>query len=251
MFQFIRNIKQGLVTIDAENGDIMEIFEDLKKVDLQYFQIFLNKEISVSKVVIEKYNGLKFYMNIGGKSIKFHYEHKLNIKNLYIKIHSLAYEVSEQSLVCLSSIFKNNIQSLTIEMNVENKTMIGYFRHELVNSKTILHINFESTHIIHIIGDILRYNKVIKTLEINHLTIDEFEIINNLIELNFSIEEIKLSRYHNSDFTHINQICERNKRRKLMILKSCMLMMRRRPDCIISLLPRRLLIYLLSYLERE
>jgi len=215
-----------------------EIFENIRKnprIEILHFELtedaIPNDRIPVIK--IKDYSTLKVKLNSENNRHIFNYAVSLNIP--YFILESAV--IPLRYLKLWSRIFENNFKNITIFTCTSN---IGIdFVEPIINSKFIKCINFKAMDTESFIEKLIKNNKSIEEIIYSFTSETEEKIIREALINNFTIKEIS----GGGDYFSL-----RNK--FLLNAKTCMLMMRRRADCIISRIPRRLLIYLLEFLSK-
>jgi len=170
---------------------------------------------------------------------------KMKINKLVLCINCFpSCELIHKALI---RIFENEIRHLVLDILYISHDNLGIFMKATVMSKTITSINFKGAGFWNVLGYLLLENKVVTNISCNYLSRLEYEIFRDNITQNYTLTSLCTDYDGGFDLNHINSVCIRNK--YIRAKKICILMMRHRRDCVISLLPRRVLIYLLSYLE--
>jgi len=261
---YILKVKLGNVYVNCiSNDEVYNLFEIIGKNPLikKIIIIVSDDVISGKPFTDENAEPLTIHVNVA------------NYENIF---RNVKFPESVEITLILKTIKLNDINIENLFGNVK-KLSLGDFKSChlsdllvdcIINSKTLECVNFKCTCVDKIMEKFLKNNKSVKTLMFTYLTGGEMIVIFNYLRENFTITNIIIGgnelddnrnlitnfRTDDNNFTtdncyliHIYLICIRNRN---IIIKLYMLMMRRRFDSIVSLLPRRLLIYLLEFLHK-
>jgi len=252
---FIENINCGILNIDnVHYSQAKGIFGAIAK-NPKIKIVSVNCTNLNGNIRITTFNYKSKYVkaNINFVKIKYDeniFEFLLDLDVLFLFIKAKITTVDRTKAEQLAKILRKNLRGLTLDLNSHNLNKI-YWRQinlALADSKSLRAVDFRYTDVSHIIGHVIKHNKCL--FYISYTSQNETrEVIQDKIEesLKFNSTLLSIESQDNMKIQIKNKLYY-NRCILPKLIKFYMLMMRNRPGCIVSLLPRRLLIYLLDFI---